>query len=82
MAMDMKLVKKVVKYFNKNHSTTRATAKHFGLSNRTVHKYLTEIMPNETSAAILKTNRLASPYLAGVARQAKAKEEKAKGNGK
>lgn len=82
MAMDMELVKKVVNHFNNEHSTTRATAEHFGLSNGTVHRYLTKVMPNKTSAAILKANRLASPYLAGVARQAKAKEEKAKGNGK
>lgn len=73
MAIDMDLVEKVVNYFNENHSTTRATAKEFGLSNRTVHKYLTEIKPNETSAAILKANRLASPYLGGIARVAKAK---------
>lgn len=71
MAMNMQFVKKVVCYFNRYHSTTRATAKHFGISKTTVHTYLTKVMPNETSATILKANLLCAPYWGGKARAKK-----------
>ena len=56
--MDMKLVKRVVNYFNTHHSTVRKTAEAFGISESIVYKYLTVVMPNETSKKILEANRL------------------------
>lgn len=53
----LQLEKSVVKYFNTNRSTVRATAKHFGISKTRVHKILTKILPNATSREILDYNK-------------------------
>ncbi len=50
-------IKEVVDYFNRNHSTVRKTAEHFGISKTSVHKYLTKVMPNPTSTEILEENK-------------------------
>ena len=54
---DLKLVEKVVTYFNAHQSTVRETAKVFGISKSTVYVYLTEVSPNATSAEILAKNK-------------------------
>lgn len=56
--MDYALAKKVVNYFNENESTSRKTAKHFGLCHSTVLRYLREVSPNPTSDKILAANIL------------------------
>lgn len=55
--INLEFVKQVVDYFNENRSTVQATAKHFGISKCTVYNYLTKIMPNKTSAEILRINK-------------------------
>lgn len=64
---DLIYVESVVNYFNTHRSTVRKTAKHFGISKSTVHKYLTEIMPNETSREILDYNKSMCPIRGGQA---------------
>lgn len=54
---DLETIKMIVEYYNENESTVRETAKHFGVSKSSVYKYLTEVMPNKTSATILKNNK-------------------------
>lgn len=54
---DLETISAIVKYFNENESTVRETAKHFGISKSSVHKYLTKVMPNKVSAEILKKNK-------------------------
>ena len=78
MEFNTELVKRVVRYFNRYHSTTRETARHFGISKTTVHKYLREVMPNEKSATILKANMLAAPHRGGLA-SGKKRRKKRKG---
>lgn len=56
MMLDLFFVETVVNYFNQHRSTVRKTAKHFGISKSTVHKYLTQVMPNKTSREILDYN--------------------------
>ena len=58
------LVEAVVTYFNENRSTVRKTGNYFGISKSTVHRYLTQVMPNKTSAEILATN-LSERHLRG-----------------
>lgn len=55
--LDLNFVEDVVSYYNSNRSTVRETAKHFKISKSTVHRYLTEIMPNSTSREILEINK-------------------------
>ena len=57
MALDMNFVDSVVEFFNKNESTLRETAKHFGIGKTTVHNYLRNVRPNPTSEAILQRNK-------------------------
>lgn len=71
--LDLNLVNDVVSYFNANNSTVRKTAKHFGISKSTVHKYITKIMPNETSLKILEANKLESSSRGGKATAIKNK---------
>lgn len=54
---DLNFVAEVVEHFNKNESTVRKTAEHFGISKSTVYTYLTLVMPNQKSEAILKINK-------------------------
>lgn len=54
---DLDFIREVVDYFNKNHSTVRATAKVFGISKSSVHFYLTTVLPNSTSLEILEKNK-------------------------
>lgn len=54
---DLEFIQDVVDYFNENQSTVRETAKHFGISKSSVHRYLTKVKPNGTSSKILATNR-------------------------
>ena len=54
--IDMDLVQKVVNDFNEHRCTVRETADRCGVSKSVVHKYLTKVMPNPTSAEILAYN--------------------------
>lgn len=68
---DLEYVAKVVDYFNSNESTVRETAKKFCISKSAVHRYLTEVMPNETSAMILAKNKAERHIRGGLATKAK-----------
>lgn len=61
------LVTQIVEYYNANESTVRQTADHFGISKSTVHTYLTKVLPNPTSKAILERNRKEAHYRGGLA---------------
>lgn len=55
---DEKFIQKVVNHFNNTpNATVRETAGAFNISKSTVYVYLTEVMPNPTSAAKLKKNK-------------------------
>ncbi len=69
-----KLIHSVVEYFNKNHSTVRKTAEHFGISKTAVHLYLTKYMPNPVSLAILEKNKAERHVRGGLATRAKYKK--------
>lgn len=56
--MDYTLAKKVVNYFIQNESTSRQTAKYFGLCHSTVLRYLHEVYPSSESDHILAANIL------------------------
>ena len=43
---------KLAEYMIENHSTVRATAKHFGISKSTVHKDVAEKLPQKESAFV------------------------------
>ena len=73
---DLKKVKNVVAYFNKNNSTVRETARHFGISKSTVYVYLTEVMPNSTSHEILQKNKAERHLRGGEATRNKYLREK------
>ena len=75
---NMKLVKKVVTYFNTHHSTVRETAKTFGISKSTVYVYLTKIMPNATSAEILAKNKAERHIRGGQATKNKYSKKRSK----
>ena len=64
---DLETIKEIVDYFNKNESTVRETAKHFRISKSIVYHYLTQIMPNPTSEAILKKNKEQRHIRGGIA---------------
>lgn len=70
---NLEFVQNVVDYFNKHQSTVRKTAKHFNISKSAVHFYLTEIMPNPTSKAILEKNKKERHIRGGLATKAKYK---------
>lgn len=57
MKNNIEFIKKVVHYYNKNHSTVRETAKNFGISKSLVYYYLTKVLPNDTSKEILSFNK-------------------------
>lgn len=56
---------KVVTYFNTTECTTRECGEYFGISNSTVHRYLTEVLPNPTSREILDANKARSLFGGG-----------------
>lgn len=57
----------VVNYFNLHRSTVRKTAEHFGISKSSVHRILTEILPNTLSREILDINKLERHHRGGQA---------------
>ena len=74
--LDLDLVRDVVKYYNSNESTVRKTAKVFGISKSSVHRYLTRVFPNKKSAEILQKNKIEAPYRGGKASEEKFKEKR------
>lgn len=73
--VNLALAERVVVYFNITKSTTRATAKQFGISHSTVYRYLTKVLPNEKSLAILAKNKKERSSRGGKATAAKRKKE-------
>ena len=71
---DLEFIKKVVDYFNENKSTVRKTAEVFKISKSAVHLYLTKILPNPTSTAILEKNKQERHIRGGLATKKKYKE--------
>ncbi len=61
------LVLQVVNDFNEHRCTVRETAERCNVSRTTVHRYLTKIMPNPVSAAILDNNKSESHIRGGEA---------------
>lgn len=48
----------IAKYFTKNNSTVRQTAKFFGISKSTVHKYLSSSLMNVNASLFFEVQRL------------------------
>lgn len=75
--IDMQLVEEVVKHYNTHESTVRETAEACGTSKSTVYFYLTKVMPNPTSEAILERNKQERHIRGGMATREKYRKEKA-----
>lgn len=72
---DLEFIRDVVKYFNENKSTVRETAAVFGISKSAVYNYVTKILQNPTSAAILKQNKEERHIRGGLATKKKYQEK-------
>lgn len=73
--VNLQLAERVVVYFNITKSTTRKTAKRFKIAHSTVYRYLTKVLPNETSAEILAQNKKERSSRGGRATAAKKRKQ-------